>query len=190
MNPITNAHLLTAREVMERGHFSETIFIPTGHDSYKGGIAPFINRMDMLTLAISGHAGFHKSSYEGEKWVSERKKSYTIETYRYMRDNIGGRDVWWLIGSDNLEKIPKWKNFPAIQAEMKFIVVPRPGYLCSEIEAEMKRLGMQGKAITIPLLEISSTYVRERVQKGKSIKYLVPDAVERYIDQHGLYKGE
>ncbi len=188
-NPITNAHLLTAREALERGGFSEVIFIPTGYDGYKGGGMPFTHRLAMLKLAINGHAKFDFSQWEGEQSAKTGKMTYTIDTYRYMRDNIAGNDVWWLIGSDNLSKISKWKNFPAIKTEMKFVVLPRPGFAITQIDAEMQTLGMIGKTVTSPLLEISSTYVRERIQQGKSIRYLVPDPVVAYIDTNGLYKG-
>lgn len=189
-NPITNAHLLTAREAMERGGFSQVIFIPTGYDGYKGGIAPFEHRVAMLKLAIHGHDGFDFSPWEGER-AKDGYKSYTIDTFRHMRDNVCGNDIWWLIGSDNIEKIAKWKNYETIKKEMRFVVLPRPGYptVSHQGHSVMDIMGMEGRTIQAPLLEISSTYVRERLLQGKTIRYLVPESVETYIFTHRLYKG-
>jgi nicotinate-nucleotide adenylyltransferase len=86
-NPITHAHLLTAREAMERGGFSEVIFIPTGYDGYKKGGMPFAHRLEMLKLAIDGHDNFHFSDWEGQQAKQLGRMIYTIETFRYMQEN-------------------------------------------------------------------------------------------------------
>lgn len=187
-DPITNAHLLCAREAMERGNFHEVIFVPCGDAPHKQLRASFYHRLAMLKLAIAGEPHFHFTSCEGE-WAQKGKKSFTIDTYRWLNQNIAGRDCWWLIGSELIPQIKDWHDFPSIQREMKFCVVPRAGYSDTDLDIELKMMGITGKDVYTPLLEISSTYVRERVGKNRSIRGLVPEPVSLYIFEHNLYRG-
>jgi nicotinate-nucleotide adenylyltransferase len=189
-DPITIGHLLCARNAMEDGAFKEVIFIPCGDAPHKKGLIPFEHRWNMLKLAIKGEAGFDKSQIEGD-WAQAGKKSYTIETYRYLRDHLAGNDVRWLIGADNVQHVRDWYDFPAIQTTMKFAVIPRDGETDVFWAADyLKGYGVTVSAINTPLIPISSTMVRTRIKQKKSVRYLVPESVDDYIKKHGLYKGE
>ena len=172
---------------MERGQFQEVIFIPCGDAPHKQLRASFDHRLTMLKIAILGEPNFHFSTCEGD-WALAGKKSYTIDTYRWLNQRIGGQDCWWLIGSDLIHQIKDWHDFDSIKREMKFCVVPRGGmYAENDLDIELLAIGVKGKDVYTPRLEISSTYVRERVGKGKSIRALVPDLVAKYISDHNLY---
>ena len=192
-NPITNAHLILARFAIEEGGFHEAIFIPCGDAPHKSNLISFEHRLEMVKLAIKGEAGFDFTSIEGE-WAKNGKKSFTIDTYRYLRDNIAGKNVSWMIGGDNVSQIMHWHDFPAIRKEVQFAVIPREisdhgNLTLGESIVHLDHFGIKYKALNIPLLPISSTMVRDRVQKCRSIRGLVPDAVDDYIKKNGLYKG-
>lgn len=193
-NPITNAHLVIARLAMEEGGYHEAIFIPCGDAPHKNNLISFDHRLEMVKLSVEGEAGFDFTVIEGE-WAKNGKKSFTIDTYRFFRDNLAGKDVTWLIGGDNVSQVTLWHDFPAIRQEMKFAVVPREindnnGLTLAESIHLFDHFGIKYKALNLPLFPISSTMVRDRVKRGRSIRWLVPDVVNDYIKKNGLYKGD
>jgi nicotinate-nucleotide adenylyltransferase len=93
--------------------------------------------------------------------------------------------MYLIIGIDNLIDFPKWKNPDKLFALSEVIVMNRPGYLVQDVDIDFSR---KATYISVPMLDISSTNIRERVKSGKSIKYLVDEGVEKYIAENGLYK--
>jgi len=184
-SPISLDHLLVARYAKEQEHFSEVIFVPCGDAPHRNDLISFDDRLEMVKIAIYGEPGFDYSACEGI-WAKEGKKSFSINTFRYLQQHIG--EAWWLIGSDTLFELPKWHNFEAVRREMKFIVTMRkPNDLetCKSIASQME--------LTYRLLEenftvASATDVRNRLKTSKSIKYFVTEGVEKYIKEKCLYK--
>jgi nicotinate-nucleotide adenylyltransferase len=131
--------------------------------------------MEMVRLALGDHRLFEVSDLE----IRRGGVSYTVDTVRYIREKMGsGVELWLLLGMDAYLDIPAWKDPDVVLAECRFAVAPRPGF-------EDRRLSADFEARTrfenITAVDISSTGIRERLRDGKSIKYMVPDAVEAYI---------
>jgi nicotinate-nucleotide adenylyltransferase len=185
-DPVTNAHVLCAREAMERGRFDSVIFIPTGNAPHKKNYASFADRIAMLVLAIHHEERMTVSGVE--EFLALKGKTYTIDTYRHYL-NYRDADYYWLIGSDILPKVVKWHEAEEVKKTIKFCVMERAGYACTKenLAADILFYGLTGDYVNSPLLEISSTYVRERVKKGLPIWSLVPDAVVDYISRDKLY---
>jgi nicotinate-nucleotide adenylyltransferase len=129
----------------------------------------------MVRLALGNHPLFEVSDLE----IKRGGVSYTVDTVRHFREAMGpGVELWLLLGIDAYLDIPAWKDPDVVLAECRFAVARRPG-------CEDRRLSSDFEARTrfenITAVDISSTGIRQRLREGKSIRYLVPDAVEAYI---------
>ncbi len=129
----------------------------------------------MVELALRDHPAFEISDLE----IARGGVSYTVDTVRCLREAMGEDvELWLLLGMDAYLDIPAWKDPDVILAECRFAVARRPGY-------EDRRLSAAFEARTrfenITAMDISSTGLRDRLREGKSIGYMVPDAVEAYI---------
>jgi nicotinate-nucleotide adenylyltransferase len=185
-NPIHHAHLITARAVAEAAGFSKVLLIPSSQPPHKpsnADIAPANHRFAMCKLAVANDPFFDVSDVE----LRRTGPSYTIDTIRQFKQD-GWTSVHWLIGADMLQILPKWRQPQALVAEAQFLVMARPGWTLdwSSLPEEFRHL--RHNVITAPLLQISATDVRTRLRDGLPISYLVPNAVRRYIEQHGLYR--
>lgn len=101
---------------------------------------------------------------------------------RYKNDFI---KLYLIIGIDNLIEFPKWKNPDKLFALSEVIVMNRPGFLVQDVDVEYSR---KARYLSVPMLDISSTDIRNRIKSGKSVKYLIDEKVEKYIFENGLYK--
>lgn len=186
-NPITVAHISCATAALSSKEFKEVVFIPCGDAPHKKHLIPFIHRLAMVKRATSDYVGFNFSAIEGI-WASDGKKSYSIDTYRYFKESIG-ENVWWLIGADNVTQLDKWYDLPSIRREMRFAVVPRPGYVdLFESSNILTSLGISHKLIGMTLSDISSTKVREKIASGSDCSDLVPERALEYIKMEKLYE--
>jgi nicotinate-nucleotide adenylyltransferase len=175
-NPVHNGHLLCAREAMEQGGFSEVIFIPASNHAFKNNLIPFHHRWNMLKLAIQGERGFDVSHVEGER----TGKNYTIDTVKTFKQ-AGFEDIHWLIGSDNVPTIKQWHCYDELCKNVKFLVVNRNGH------TGITDKNLNVLSVTNRVIDISSSEIRERILKKKSIKWLVPDQVAEYIHTNRLF---
>lgn len=180
-NPIHLGHLIVANWVLEEFSLDKIIFIPCFIQPLKSNkdFAEPIHRLEMIRLAIYDHSKFEVSDFE----IHKRKKSYTIDTLRYFKRFYN--NLYFIIGADNLKEFHRWKDPDEILKISKLIVVNRGGYNV-RIPKKLRRVEIY--QCKIPAIEISSTNIRTRIKQNLSIKYLVPDSVEKYIDQNNLYK--
>ncbi|MCC6758076.1 MAG: nicotinate-nucleotide adenylyltransferase [Candidatus Omnitrophica bacterium] len=180
-NPIHMGHLAIAQMAQERFKLDKVIFIPSHQPPHKN-IAPLASAKDrykMVRLATAGNEYFEVSDVETKRVG----KSYTVDTLRHFRKSYPAKvKFFFIIGGDSLGTLPQWKNIDEILKLAAFIVVNRPGY--SDIK-NIKHL-----TVTKPGIDISSSYLRERINSRKSIRYLVPEAIYHYIIKHGLYKTQ
>lgn len=178
-NPVHIGHLTVAQMVHEQLKLDEVIFVPSHlppHKS-KNGVASPKDRFHMLHLAIKDNPKFKISDFE----VNNSGKSYSINTVRHFRDSYLPRTkLYFIIGSDLLPSLHTWKNIDQLVRLVTFVAVSRPGF--EGVQSKIKV-----KQISIPGLQTSSSYVRQRLVKGKTVKYLVPDKVLNYIAQKKLY---
>jgi nicotinate-nucleotide adenylyltransferase len=179
-NPIHIGHLILANTVCEEFNLDKIIFVPCYIQPLKSNkdFASAEDRLAMIKLAIQNNPKFELSDIE----IKRKGKSYTVDTLKYFKQKYD--DLYFVIGADNIKDFHRWKEPDTILKLAKLIVTNRGG-----IERKIpKRL--RGKKIfvcKIPDIEISSTLIRNNIRSNKSIKYLVPEKVEKYIIKNKLY---
>jgi nicotinate-nucleotide adenylyltransferase len=189
-DPIHSGHLAIAEEARAYLNLTEVLFLPAGQPWMKSDkpILPGRQRIEMIRLALQGRPSFKLSTLE----IEHRGPSYTVDTLAKLKaQSTAPADLYFIVGWDNLARIPLWKD-PLKLIEMCFLaVVPRPGYDRPDMEKLEKELpGISKKVILMdtPRIDISATDIRNRVAQGLPISGLVPAAVEKYIKENGLYR--
>jgi nicotinate-nucleotide adenylyltransferase len=187
-NPPHVGHSILAENVREQLSLDKVIFIPSGKHALKDEVSlkDAEHRLNMARLAFEGDPNFEVSAIEIEK-AKNGITNYTVDTLidlydRYKDDFI---KIYLIVGIDNLIEFPKWKNPNKLFLISEVIVMNRPGYLVQDVDDEFSR---KARYLSVPMLDISSTDIRLRVNEGKSIKYLVNPDVEDYIVRHNLFK--
>jgi len=189
-DPIHYGHLIIAEEAREMMQLDKVIFIPCGNPPHKTNcrVTPAEHRYEMVSMAVKGNEFFEVSSME----IDRGGYSYTVETVAQLIE-IYGEDtkLFFIIGADVIPELVTWKQFEKLFAMCEFIATLRPGYDKESLYKEIKYLESNYHAkinlLNTPLIEISSTMIRNRVKSRKSVKYLVPYEVEEYIKEKGLY---
>jgi len=191
-DPIHKGHLAVAEEVRTRLNLDEVLFVPVGSPWRKAGnpILPAEHRVEMVRLAIAGRPSFSVSTIE----VGREGPSYTVDTLEELQSAHGGSDkIYFIVGWDSLTDLPNWKAPERIIRLCHLVAVPRPGYFPPDLESlEGGVPGISERVILLdgPEVDVSASQIRERVARGLSISGLVPEAVEKYIWEHGLYADE
>lgn len=176
-------HLIIAEEAREQLNLTKVIFVPAFTPPHKQpeGVATPLQRYRMVALAIQGNSFFEVSQLE----LKRKGISYTLDTLRALKERYPKAELFLILGSDNLLDFHTWKSPSKILAIASLVVYEREGF-------EMKEGMSFSQARPIKLsgagVDISSSSIRKRVRAGKSIRYMVPTAVERYIDENKLYK--
>jgi len=179
-NPIHIGHLTIAQMVCEQLKLDKVIFVPSYLPPHKSGrnVVSAKDRYAMVQLAIRGNRCFDISDFE----IKKKGKSYSIETVTYFRDRLWpGAKVFFIIGGDLLPQLHTWRQIDDLVKIVSFVVVERPGY-------DVKVSELTVKFVEAPVPQTSSTYVRRRLASGKTVKYLIPDNVLRYIEKNKLYQ--
>jgi nicotinate-nucleotide adenylyltransferase len=184
-NPPHIAHSIIAREILEQFNLDKIIFIPSGIPPLKldDELTSSLHRLNMAKIAFENDKSFEVSEIEMQN-VSH--KSFTVDTLIklseiFKEDNV---KLYLIIGIDNLIDFPKWKNPDKLFLYCDVIVINRPGFFHNDAASEYTDKVMFAK---IPMLEISSTMIRNYIKNGKSIKYFVNPGVEKYIRENKLY---
>ena len=192
-NPIHVGHLIIADAVKEEWNLEKVLFIPSAHPPHKDrpDVISADHRFRLVSLAIADNPSFEVSDIE----IKRVGPSYSVETLKALRRaQTQPTDYFFIIGADSVPELRTWKNIEELATLCTFLVVPRPGWDIERLKAEDLGLPAAMKeellahVVSAPLIGISSTEIRERVMNGKSIRYLVPRAVEEYIDGHRLYE--
>jgi nicotinate-nucleotide adenylyltransferase len=136
------------------------------------------HRLHLVQKAIEGDDRLRASEIE----FTLPKPSYTAHTLAYLAEKYPAHQFTIIMGSDSFQNLGKWKNAETIIEHYPILVYNRPGF------AVENNLGANAKILDAPLLEISATYIRDCIQRGKSVKYLLPLAVEEEIEKSGFYK--
>jgi nicotinate-nucleotide adenylyltransferase len=191
-DPVHLGHLIMAEQCREQARLDEVRFMPSAQPPHKQGrvLTPFEQRREMLELAIAGHAAFRVSALEQELGGL----SYTVRTLAEIHRREPGHELFLILGSDCLPDLPSWREPAGILAQASVLAVARPGFpvwstsqLCGALEVPPETQ-LKLETIEAPLIDIASRDLRRRVAEGRSIRYLVPRAVECYVAQHGLYR--
>lgn len=189
-NPIHHGHLILSEYVRENCKLDKVIFIPTGLPPHKAELSVENpeTRLEMTKLAIESNSFFYISDIE----TYREGISYTIDTIMELKKLYPKDQLYFIIGADSLFQLHTWKDYEKLIGTTNIIVVNRPGgannLIGDKIKEYVDLFGGNIIEVKSPLIEISSSDIRERVKNGKSIKYLVPKKVEEYILQQSIYK--
>ncbi len=189
-NPIHIGHLALAEEARARLELAKVLFMPAGQPYRKTNthILSAEHRLQMVRLAIAGKPHFRVSTIE----IERAGPSYTVDTISELKSQLNDEDeVYFILGWDNLEELPKWREPRQLITLCRLVAVPRIGYRVpdlSSMEAKIPGLSKWVVMLDKPEIDISASVIRERVARGLSIKDLVPEAVEKYIMECGLYR--
>ena len=186
-NPIHHAHLFTAQEAAAALHLDQVLLIPAAQSPFKRRAeVSSADRLAMTRLAAARNPLLRVSSVD----VDRPPPSYTVDTLALLQDAHPGAQLHLILGIDALQDFLEWREPARLLDLARLLVVSRPGHKL-QVPAEVERqLGKRAKRITLhemPLLEVSSTEIRRRLKRGRPVRYLLPDAVERYIRERGLY---
>lgn len=179
-NPIHIGHLILANTMLEGGDLEEVWFIVSPQNPFKKkkNLLHEQDRYDMVQLAIQDHPRLRVSDIE----FRMPRPSYTIDTLTVLHEKYPKHDFRVLIGSDNLSHFEKWKNYEQILKYYGLLVFPRPGTPNEKLLAHPEI-----EQIDAPMLDISATFIRKSLQAGRSIRYLVPEAVITHIKRKKFY---
>lgn len=187
-NPIHNGHLFSAEAVRESLKLDMVLFIPTGNPPHKQNrdLIDCHHRFNMVKLAIEDNPNFILNDIE----IKRKGTTYTVDTLCELHNLYYGNKFYFIIGFDTLKEIGTWKDIQRICQLCSFVVVNRNSTE-EEVEAEVKLKSEQFKAeihvVNMPNIDISSTYIREKLHFKETIKYLTPDKVIEYIIHNNLY---
>ena len=188
-DPIHNGHLIIGEYARTSLNLDKVIFIPVGIAPHKDNkkITDSKTRVEMVELAIESNPYFYQSLIE----VKRSRVAYTVETIVSLKEEYKEDDLYFIMGGDSIFEIESWKDSLKLMKICKFIVLDR-GYRTKEdIRGKMEELkslyGMKVQDISSPIIEISSTEIRNRIKKNLSIKYLVPEILENYILLNKIY---
>lgn len=191
-DPIHLGHLAVAEEAREALGLERILFVPAGIPPHKpdGASASADDRVAMVRLAIAGNPSFELSRID----VDRPGPSYTTDTIALLVAGSGGRppaqDITLIMSAETLAGLPAWHEPRRLLTQCRVAVVPREGHPAPTSEWLSEQFpGLDGQFDLLdgPRLGISSTAIRDRLADGRSIRYLVPEAVERYIADHHLY---
>lgn len=191
-NPVHNGHLYMAEYAREACSLDKVLFIPTGVPYMKNSseILPGEERMKMLLLSIENNPYFEVSDIE----LKREGNSYTYETLEALKCQYPSAELFFIVGADCLFTIEKWYHPERIFANCTLLAAGRNHSAKEELEAEKRYLEEQFEAqiilLDFPTIDISSTVIRNNVQNGLSIRYLVPDNVSQYIYENGFYQSK
>jgi len=179
-NPIHKGHMFLAKQAKKTLKLDKVVFVPAYIPPHKSsqGIIDADKRFHMIELAISGKPNFTVSRYE----IDKKKKVYSVETAAHFKKVFPkGTQLFFLTGADSLKGLDKWKDADKFFDLCEFVVFSRPGFGLGTKELRIR-------AIEINALDVSSTQVRARIKKDKSITDLVPKLVADYIKHKRLYR--
>ena len=188
-DPIHIGHLIAGQCVHDTGDFDTVCIMPSGNPPHKASTADYNeHRLHMCRLAAEAADYFTVSDIE----VQREGKIYTVDTFRILEQNHPDREFWLIIGTDSLMNLETWRSPAELLAKVKFVVVDRGGYDLTTTQNQIKHLtetyGTDIRYVSMPLIELSSTNIRQRIQQDMDIRWQVPDSVYAYITENDLYK--
>ncbi len=207
-NPIHLGHLRAAEEVREILSLEKIYFIPASQPPLKdlSNVAPSANRLKMVKLAIKGNPSFRVSDVE----LKRGETSYTIDTLKFFSSKFPNYELYFILGSELFSEIDGWKEYKILFEFSNFAVITRPGFsknllstLPLALEDDFRYYQNEDNLTTyqhkfsktlalvqIDGIQVSSTRIRDLINKNRSIKYLVTKEVEQYIRDNKLYLKE
>jgi nicotinate-nucleotide adenylyltransferase len=193
-DPVHYAHLLLAETCREQAQLDEVWFVPNSLSPLKRSTPPASakHRQEMLLLAIGGNEAFRLCSKE----IDRGGVSFTVDTLEEIHAEHPHHELFFLLGADSLHDLPLWRS-PERICELALPLVvqrhgsPTPDFTVLDKLLSPERMAQaQSMLVHMPLVDLSSTDLRQRAAEGRSLRYRTPRAVERYIETQGLYRSE
>lgn len=190
-NPIHNGHLMIAENAREQFGLNKVLFIPTGHSPlrHKQHVTAASHRCNMVSLAISDNPWFVLDKTE----VNSTEISYTYRTLQKLKEAYTNAKLYFILGADSLFDFESWREPEAILEHCNILAAYRKHERQEEFFQQIAYLNKKYPdkfyPLDTPSLEVASQDIRNRVQYGRTIRYLVPREVESYIREHHLYEG-
>jgi len=180
-NPIHTGHLIIANAMAETTDLEQIWFVVSPQNPHKKSksLAHQFDRYDMVEAAVADNHKLKVADVEFDL----PKPSYTIDTLTYLGEKYSDHQFSLIIGSDNLQSFPRWKNYKVMLSEYHLYVYPRIGNGTSPLDDHD-----HVHKVDAPLIQISATYIRSLISSNKSIKYLVPESVAGIIQMRHLYQ--
>ena len=194
-DPIHIGHTTVAAAAAEHIGADKVVFVPARrsplkHSSPEAGDA---DRLAMISLAIADNEGFDLSDYE----LRKPKPGYTLETVRHFQAEYGSEvSIYWLVGADSIDELSRWYGIADLIDECNLCVMFRAGYARPDFTKFEDAWGggriekLQRNVIPTPLVDVSSTEIRNRLAAGKDMTGMLAPAVAEYIREHNLYRSE
>lgn len=181
-NPVHIGHMIIAQYMLAYSDLDEVWFVVTPHNPFKtkSTLLDDRQRLHMVHLAIGDNFKLRASDIE----FGLEQPSYTINTLHHLRQKYPDKHFSLIMGQDNLAGFHKWKDFEKILEKCDLYVYPRPGAGPSQFDEYP-----EVHHVDAPLMELSSTQIREAVKAGKDVSYMLPPSVWEYIGQCGFYKA-
>jgi nicotinate-nucleotide adenylyltransferase len=192
-DPVHLGHLILAEQARDQARLDEVWFVPAPRPPQKEAqaITRFEQRVEMLSLALAGNPSFRIDEIEKDR----QGPSYTVDTLAELRRRHPEHDFMLLIGGDALVDLPTWREPRRILEQTGLVVMDRPGSPVIFGEELHERLALppdfslQLIHVEAPGIDIASRYIRRRIAEAHSVRYLVPRAVEVYVQEKHLYHG-
>ena len=182
-NPIHIGHLAIANYITEFTDINQVWFVVSPQNPFKQkkSLLNDNHRYQLANLAIEGFDKFKTSNIE----FKLPKPSYTIDTLTYLKEKYPNKKFVLIIGSDNVPTFDKWKNYLEIIRQYEIYIYPRPGYDLKLAADKYPAF----KFIDAPLIEISSSFIRNAIKEKKEVKYFLPEKVYEYIKEMHFYEN-
>ena len=179
--PVHTGHLIIASHLINNTNLNELWFVVSPQNPFKNsaGLLNEQHRLHLVKTAIEGEVKLKASNVE----FKLPKPSYTIDTLTYLAEKYPNNEFSIVMGSDGFQNLDKWKNYQSLISNYKIYIYNRPGFPVT------KDFGAKIEIVNAPLLEISSTHIRELIKNGKSIRYLVTDPVMEEITRNQYYSS-
>lgn len=205
-NPIHLGHLLLAEAALSQASLNQVIWVPTGHPPHRASHAVLASRhrVEMVQRAIANHPAFTLSTIEVES-SSLAEPSYAAQTFRQLQASVPACQWYWIVGLDTFLTLPRWYRRQDFLDACTWLIAPRlPHHTpapansphgsdlhhhCHQVAVHLRRenIALSWQLLSMPLVAISSTLIRQYCRDRHSIRYLVPDSVREYIQTHNLY---
>lgn len=182
-DPIHFGHLIAAEHVRDQLELHQVWFLPAFVPPHKHGktVSRATHRLNMVERAVANHPQFRVSKVEFER----EGNSYTVDTMTILRERFPQHEFFFIIGADMVQDLPRWHRIDQLINMVQFVGLDRPGYERPELANNIAR---RVRFVTMPLVDITSTNIRKRRASGRSVRYLVPDSVREYMEEHRLYE--
>jgi nicotinate-nucleotide adenylyltransferase len=190
-DPIHLGHLIVAEDIRHKLGLREVLFVPAGRPWLKlkeeKPISAAEHRLAMVRLAVASNPYFKVSTLE----IDRPGLSYSIDTVLELKAKLGaGAEIYFIVGPDALAELPRWKDPGRLVEICQVVGIGRPGHAQTDLhtlESSIPGVSQRIMLMDVPQIDIGATEIRKRVAQGLSIRYLVPEAVEKYIVHHKLY---